>query len=208
MKTQNILVVDDHEMVLDGITDLLGGIFHTHHLDKEQDPNKAVSRLKARNYDILISDYEMPGMNGRELTKIARECQPEIKVLILSMHDEPYIVNSVIELNVDGYVLKSNMHLELEMALDKISNGNHYFSAEIAQLCSPSRPPDTKLTLSNRELEILRLIVQKYTTVQIAQHLYLNLKTVETHEKNMARKMRVDGRPGLLKYANDHGLFN
>lgn len=208
MKTQNILIVDDHEMVLDGITGLLEGLFDIPHLDKEQDPFKAVSRLRAMDYDMLISDYEMPGMNGMELTKIARECQPQIKVLILSMHDEPYVVNRMIDLNVDGYVLKNNMHLELETAVDKISHGAHHFSPEITAFINRSNITAAKITLSNRELEILRLITQQYTTLQIAEHLYLNLKTVETHEKNMARKMKVDGRSGLLKYVNEHDLFN
>ncbi|MEQ6121720.1 response regulator transcription factor [Reichenbachiella sp. MALMAid0571] len=207
MKIPKILIVDDHALLLDGIKKLIDDFVVIAEVKKESNSFRAVEALNKDQYDMLISDYEMPGLNGAALTKAARACQPNIKVLILSMHDESYIINPLISLGINGYLLKKDMYSQLESAIAKILNGKTYFSPEIDPAKVQIQVSKSNNLLSNRELEILKLIIQDHSTPEIAEQLSLNLKTIETHEKNMIRKMRVKNRTDLVKYANEHVLL-
>jgi len=202
MKIHNILVVDDHSLLLDGIKKLIENFVLIAKVRKESNPVRAVELLKKDQYDLLISDYEMPELNGLELAKTARVYQPDIKVLILSMHDQPYIINQLISLPINGYLLKKEMYSQLETAISEILNGRSFFSAEIDP--NKIQKPEPANLFSTRELEILKLITQQYSSNQIAEKLLLNQKTIETHEKNMIRKMRVKERAGLIEKAHQH----
>ncbi len=202
MKIQNILVVDDHSLLLDGIKKLIENFVLIAKVRKESNPLKAVEILKKDKYDLLISDYEMPGLNGEELTKAVRIYQPDIKVLILSMHDQPYIINQLISLPINGYLLKKEMYGQLETAISEILNGRTFFSLEIDPI--NTKKPEPANLFSNRELEILKLISQRFSSNQIAEKLFLNQKTIETHEKNMVRKMKVKGRAELMRHAHQY----
>ena len=207
MAMQNILIVDDFELLLEGIENLVLSRNTGYRIDKTCDPIKALAMLESKNYDLLISDYEMPQINGAQLAQAARKISPNIKVLILSMHDEKFIINQLIQLAVNGYVLKKEMYKELNYALAELENDNNYFCRAVQsfvneKLENPEKPP-----LSIRELEILKLMASQKSNEQIANRLHLNLKTISVHEKNMMRKISVDSRQGLLHYAQKHHLI-
>jgi len=208
MKIPKILIVDDHTLLLDGIKKLIENLVVIADVNKENHPTKALEILRREQYDMLISDYEMPELNGAELTKAAKNYQPDIKVLILSMHDESYIINQLMALGINGYLLKKDMYGQIQSAVTEILNGRTFFSSEIDP--QKNQPPELEPEnlLSNRELEILKLISQQYSTSEIADQLLLNQKTIETHEKNMIRKMRLKSRTDLVKYAHEYLVFN
>ncbi|MFY0651013.1 MAG: response regulator transcription factor [Cyclobacteriaceae bacterium] len=208
MKELKVLAVDDHDLLLEGIVRKLCSHEKIGSVDKTNDPLEAVIMLKVSSYDMLITDYEMPALNGKELILMARKIQPKLKVIVLTMHDESFIVKQLMELKVDGYVLKKDMPRDLNLAITEIARDGGFFSADVNHWKKEFEMPENNSQLSGRELEILRLMVKEYSTPEIAQRLYINPKTVETHEKNLIRKLKTRSKSGLVKYVIDHQLLS
>ncbi|MBK6636107.1 MAG: response regulator transcription factor [Chitinophagaceae bacterium] len=161
--------------------------------------------------DILLTDVMMPGMNGAELSKAVHEKFPEIKILALSMSGQGDLVNQMIDdADISGYVLKNIGKQELIKALEKISGGGIYFSEEVLEemtRASEMKKENAEVHLTNREIEIIRLIEKELSNKQIAEELFLSERTIETHRKNIFRKTNTSGVIGLVKYAYEHKLI-
>jgi DNA-binding NarL/FixJ family response regulator len=202
MPAIRILLVDDHQIVLDGLRSLLDKDPSFDVLGTFNDPQKALSYISTQSPDILLTDYSMPQMSGLELIQKAKALQPGIKSVLLSMHDEPSVVREAMKQGINGFLLKNIQQVELKEALRKIYTGLMYISAEITtQLLHHHVIDDEEPKLTERELEILKLITKEFSNKQIADKLNISERTVETHRKNIFRKTETSSLVGLIKYA-------
>jgi DNA-binding NarL/FixJ family response regulator len=156
----------------------------------------------------------MPGLNGTELTKKVKEKFPEIKVLVVTMYNDPAIINEIVQCEAEGYILKNTGKDELMKAITALMNGATYYSNEVINSLRAHKTKRTKLIaeekqeLTERELEILKLISEEFSTVQIAEKLQISPRTVETHRKNIFEKTEAKTIVGLVKYAYEAGIIS
>ena len=209
MPAIRIILVDDHQIVLDGLRSLLDQDPSFDVLGAYSDPDKALAYIKLQAPDILLTDYSMPSMSGLELIKKVKTINPTIKVVLLSMHDEPTVVKEAMKQGINGFLLKNIQQVELKEAIRKIYTGLIYISAEITtQLLHQHGQPEGESRLTERELEILKLITKEYSNKQIAEALFISERTVETHRKNIFRKTATTSLVGLIKYAYANNLVS
>lgn len=209
MPAIRIVLVDDHQIILDGLSMLLDQDPSFDVIASFSHPEKALSFLSAQEPDILVTDYSLPGINGVELIRKAKILHPAMKAVLLSMHDEPSIVREAIKLGVNGYLLKNIQQAELKEAIRKIYSGLIYVSAEITtQLLQQSNGNQNESALTERELEVLALITKENSNKQIANKMHISERTVETHRKNIFRKTGTTSLVGLVKYAYSNNLIS
>lgn len=213
MKNEKITLalVDDHQIVIDGLMSLLKGHDRFKFVFASTDPTEVVQKLTQTPVDILLTDIMMPGLPGNELAKMVKQKFPAIKILALSMSGQGDLVNEMInDSDISGYVLKNIGKQELLKALDKIAAGGIYFSEEVIdelQRSSQRKKQNEDAHLTDREIEIIRLIEKEYNNKQIAEALFISERTVETHRKNIFRKTSTNSVIGLVKYAYEHKLI-
>ena len=204
-------IVDDHQIVIDGLKSLLHGHDGFEVLIECTQPLRMLDLLEKKPVDILLTDVMMPGMNGAELAKAVHKKFPGIKILALSMSGQGDLVNQMIEdADISGYVLKNIGKKELVKALEKIYNNGIYFSDEVLlemTKASEKKRENEEVNLTTREIEIVRLIEKELSNKQIAEKLFLSERTVETHRKNIFRKTNTASVIGLVKYAYEHKLI-
>ncbi len=198
-----ILLVDDHAIMLDGLESLLRKQEDLLLVAKTTNANYALSYMRKDAVDILITDYSMPEMSGLELVKEAKKLQPSIKIIVLSMHDDAPLVQEIISAGADAYILKKYAQQEIMRAIGIVSQDGQYWSPEINRLLIRNlhQTDDYTAELSERESEILRMLILEMTTREIAQKLMLSERTIETHRKNLLRKTNSKNTVGLIKYA-------
>ena len=205
-------IVDDHQIVIDGLKSLLMGHEQFEVVIECTQPLEMCGLIEKKPIDILLTDVMMPGMNGAELSKAVHQKFPAIKILALSMSGQGDLVNQMIdEADISGYVLKNIGKQELLRALEKISGGGIYFSEEVLEEMAKAdglKRDQQEAHLTGREIEIIRLIEKEMTNKQIAETLFLSERTVETHRKNIFRKTNTSSVIGLIKYAYEHKLIN
>lgn len=206
MEKYRILLVDDHQILLEGTKNLINTSDLFWVADTANSAEKAKTLLINNDYDILITDYQMDGMDGSELIQIAKSVIPDLKVIVLSMHDDSHIVKDLLKKGIDGYVLKSDSHESIILALSKVTEGKRYLSDDIADLLIQGIDDNNNSELTPREEEIVRLIVKEYSTKQIADILFISERTVETHRKNILKKTKSSNLVALIKYAYQHKL--
>ncbi len=207
MKKFQILLVDDHKILLEGTQRLLSGLEDYEVAATASSGKEAIELLKTQDFDILVTDYELPDFSGLEIIRVAHSVNPTIKVIVLSMHDDPSVVKELLRENIDGFVLKTDAHFSLMQALDKVTSGKKFFSDEISEiLVRQINAPTEKSDLSPRETEIIKLIVRDFSTKQIAEVLFISEKTVETHRKNILRKTDCSSLVSLVNYAYANNL--
>ena len=202
-----ILLVDDHRIVLDGLKSLFENDPEFEISGAVSSPAEALEKMKTQRPDILLTDYTLPGMTGLELSTEVKELYPQVKRVILSMHDEGHLVKQVMKEGVDGYLLKSIQQGELKAALRQIMQGMPFISPEITrQLMTRLAHEGKNELLTEREQEIVRLIVKEFSNKQIAEKLFISERTVETHRKNIFRKTNTSSLVGLVKFAFEHNI--
>ncbi|MBI3481651.1 MAG: response regulator transcription factor [Bacteroidetes bacterium] len=203
-----ILLVDDHRILLEGIKNLINSIPEFEVKDVAATGSQALELIRKNDYHLLITDYEMPGLTGLELIKAARAAQPDIKVIVLSMHDDASVVRELLRSGIHGYVLKKDTHTSLVEALHKVMDNKKFLSEEISDLLIQlSDGAEDRGVLTAREEEILRLVAKEYTSRQIAEILFISERTVETHRKNILRKTGSPNLVALIKYAYANNLI-
>lgn len=207
----NIAIVDDHQIVIDGITSLLEGRHNIHIAATSNSGIEMLQILKEIKIDILLTDIMMPAMNGQELAQQVKAQFPAIKILALSMSGQGFTVNKMIEdAEIAGYVLKNIGKQELIHAIEKIANGGIYFSEEVLnelQHFSTMQKENEDVKLTSREIDIIKLIEKECSNKDIANQLFISERTVETHRKNIFRKTGTGSVVGLIKYAYEHKLI-
>ncbi len=202
-----IVLVDDHRIVLDGLKRLLDNDINFNVIAAVDSAEEAWKVITQQPVDLLLTDYTMSGMTGLELANQVKERYPNVKRVLLSMHDEAHLIKQIMKAGVDGYLLKSIQELELKQALKQIMNGLPFVSPEITKMMMADLSSGKKEELlTDREQEILRLIVKEFPNKQIADKLFISERTVETHRKNIFRKTNTGSIIGLVKFAFEHNL--
>ena len=203
--------MDDHQIVIDGLKALLDDIEDFTIVGFSIQSKKVTQMLATLPADILLTDVMMPEMNGQALAKQIRTQFPDMKILALSMSGAGEIVDEMINnADINGYVLKNIEKAELETAIRKIAGGGIYFGEEILmelEKTSKVKKESEEAQLTNREIEIIRLIEKEFSNRDIAESLFISERTVETHRKNIFRKTKTSGVIGLVKYAYEHRLI-
>ena len=204
----NLFIVDDHQLVVDGLRSLLNNEEQYAIVGCSNRPKEVVSMLENLNVDVLLTDINMPEMTGVELTRNIKKNFPKIKVLALSMFGERQVIKEMIDAGISGYILKNTGKQEFLAALAKVSNGQIFFGEEVTKELMKSFVNDDEGTrLTNREIEIVRLIENEYSNKKMADLLFISERTVETHRKNIFRKTGTQSIVGLLKYAYEHKII-
>ena len=215
MSEIKILIADDHKIFRDGIKSLL---------DKEKDikvvaeasnGNEVEELVEKHEITMVILDIDMGTPNGIETTATLKQKYPDINILILSMLGLHDFIIQALESGATGYILKNAGKDELLTAIKSVARGDSYFSREVSaslieQLHRPtsSKKKFADVPLSPREIEVLKLIAQEYSNPEIAQKLYISVRTVDTHRRNLLEKLKVKNNVGLTKYALSKGLIS
>jgi len=215
MANINILLVDDHDIVRDGIRSLLEDQIGFNIVAEAENGRQALERCEDHKIDLALMDINMPELDGIKATELINEQHPEIKVLALTMMDENQHIRQMIEAGASGYILKNSDKDELLDAITAILEGRHYFSDDTARRVmmdlvksddqsQHSDPAD----LTDREKEVLELIVKEHTNQEIADKLYISIRTVDSHRRNLLQKTGAKNTAGLVTYAIRHNLVD
>lgn len=203
-----LLLVDDHPILALGIKNLVesAGDFKVEHMATNGE--EGLEFMASNKVDICILDYELPGMSGLEVVRKINEKGLETKIIMLSMYIDPSVVREILAMGVDGYILKNDTHNNLKDALEKVLQGKKFLSDEVSELMMANPEQEKpKAILTPREVEIVKLIAEDKTNKEIAQHLFISERTVETHRKNIMRKTHTGTVVSLLKYVREQGII-
>jgi DNA-binding NarL/FixJ family response regulator len=204
----SVILIDDHVILMDGVRSLLEKVEELKIVGQFGTAEAALSYLKTNSVDIMITDYNLPEMNGLSLIHTVKRIRPDTKIIVLSMHDEVHLVKEILKSGIHGYVLKKDTHQELISAIHEVQRGKVYLSNDVNRLLIQNlNNPDEGKLLSDREREIVRLIAKEYSNKQIAEELFISERTVETHRKNIFRKTGTSSLVGLIKFAYANNLI-
>ena len=209
-----ILLVDDHELFLEGIASMLSQVDTYEVIGKALNVDQAVKEINIYEPDVVITDLNMPGKNGLELIRYLKEEQPDIKVIVLTMHHDRATVSQIMMAEAEGYLLKNASKDEFIHAIERVYEGGTHYSNEIMNIILESYKFEKKKVvneahtpLTTREIEILKLIADEKSSDEIADELSISRGTVDTHRKNIIKKTNTKNVVGLLKYGFQTGLI-
>ncbi|CAN7530456.1 MULTISPECIES: response regulator [Pseudomonas] len=201
-----VALVDDHALVRDGIKALLSVMAPLEVVGEAESGAEAIEMVGRCQPDLLLVDISLPDINGLELTRVLRSQYPSLKVLVLSMYDNYEYVSESLRSGASGYVLKNAPSREIIAAIEAISSGGTFYSADIAQRLIADKNTDNELT--PRESQVLSKMAQGLNNKEMARELDISVRTVETHRLSIRRKLNIDKPAALVKYAIDHGLIS
>ena len=203
-----IIVVDDHAIVRRGLSELINGEDDLMVCGQAEDAHQAMQAIKTLKPDMVIVDISLKETSGMELIKDIKAQYPNLSVLALSMHDEAVYAERVLRAGADGYIMKAEATENIVTAMRKVLSGQIYLSDRMAPKMvrklvgvAPNVGASPIDCLSNRELEVFGLIGQGYATRQIAEKLYLSIKTIETYRAHIKEKLNLADAAELLQYA-------
>jgi DNA-binding NarL/FixJ family response regulator len=206
-----ILIADDHTIMREGLKRILEGEPNIQVVAEAVDGLDTLQKVRAGGIDLIMLDLSMPGRSGVDLIRQIKEEAPKVPMLILTMHEEEQYAVRAIRAGASGYLTKESAGLELMNAIQRIASGRPYISTAVAeQLAINLMPEDVPLphkTLSDREFEIFQLLVQGKALTEIADGLFLSVKTVSTHKTRILVKMRMKNLTELVQYAVQHQLI-
>lgn len=196
-------------MLIDGLKALLADEKHISLVGEQTSAKQALKEIGEYRPDIVLTDINMPQMDGIELTKEIKKQQPQIKVIALSMFGERETISDMLKAGVSAYILKNTGKQELLKAIEKVASGGTFFSDEVSAEMMRVYPEQAakEIALSQREIEVIELIAKEYTNARIAEALFISERTVETHRKNIFRKTDTKSVIGLLKYCVDKRII-
>jgi two-component system, NarL family, response regulator NreC len=209
--TIRVVIVDDHAILRSGLRRVLDAEPDIEVVGEAANADRAVFEALASNPDVVLMDVVMPGKSGIEGMPAVLQAVPEVKVLMLSMQDDPHYVREAFEAGASGYVLKEAADTEVVGAVRAVAAGERYvhpalgarlIAAEAAERRKAEEDP-----LSEREREVLRLLALGHTNQEIAKLLYISVRTAETHRAHIMQKLRLSSRAELVRYALENGLI-
>ncbi len=201
-----VLVVDDHPMVAEGIQSILESYDDLTVVGSLGDGQAVVDQIDTLAPDVILMDLNMPGMGGLTATEMVLERRPETRILILSMHDSPEYVTTALSHGAMGYVLKDVPTEEIRTAIDTVMCGERYLCTGAEGALEPKSASISE-TLTNREQMVLLQLAQGQSNKEVARELDISVRTVETHRKNIKRKLGISSTAGLTRYAMEHGVL-
>ncbi len=206
MKTTRVIIVDDHPMVAEGIEAILETYDDLEVAAVLTNGQEVIDRVEELQPDVILLDLNMPGVNGLSATEIILERRPETRILILSMHDSPEYISTALNHGAKGYVLKDVPTEEIKTAIDTLMQGDEYLCTGARGSLAP-RTTDGREPLTSREQQILLELAQGKSNKDVGEALDISVRTVETHRKNLKRKLGISTTAGLTRYAMEHGVL-
>ena len=210
-KAVNILIADDHALFRQGLRRILESLNQVTVVGEASDGNEAVQLARETNPDIILMDVSMPHLNGLEATQRIKRILPDIRIILLTMYEDNFLQEDGMKIGASGYLPKKSVDKELFDAINIVSSGEQYFYrfSKISQGAGSSSPASviSYESLSIREKEILRLLAGGMTNKDISESLCISINTVETHRKNIMKKLNLHNLSDIIKYTMVHGLL-
>jgi two-component system response regulator NreC len=215
MEKIRLLVVDDHPVVRAGLRTLLGAQPDMEVVGEAEDGTTALEQAAQLQPDVVVMDITMEGMGGLAATRELKRRMPDTKVLVLTMHENEEYLRQMLEAGATGYVLKQAVDTELAVAIRAVHRGEMFLYSSFTRVLlgdlgqgEENEEGRSYELLSPREQEVLRLVALGYTNQQIADDLFLSVKTVETYRARVMDKLDLKSRSALVRYALRHGLLD
>ncbi|MBN1339394.1 MAG: response regulator transcription factor [Bacteroidales bacterium] len=214
-KKVRVIITDDHQIIIDGIRSILEGEEFIEITGEANNGRQALDLLSLTGADIVLLDLEMPVMNGIETARLIKKGFPQVHIIILSMYLEKGLINKLIEMGADGYLLKNSDKSDLLAAIKKVMAGGKYFSSDITiALADKSASSAIHVSdaphgfdLTEREVEILKYIAEGFSNKEIGEKLFISHRTVDTHRTNLMKKIGVNNIAGLIRFAIKNGFL-
>lgn len=205
-----IVIADDHAIVREGLKRIVLAAGDMEVTGEAANGSEVMQRVRDLAFDVLVLDLSMPGRSGMEVIRLVRAEKPKLRILVLSMHQELQYAVRAIKSGASGYLTKESAPAQLEQAIRKVAGGGAFVTAEVAEQLALGAMPGGEAplheSLSNREFEVLRLLVAGVSVTDIAGRLNLSVKTVSTHKANLMHKIGLQNQSELIRYALRHGL--
>ncbi|MGD8305609.1 MAG: response regulator transcription factor [Ignavibacteria bacterium] len=206
-----ILIADDHAVVREGLKQILTGVPGVIKIEGVSNGLEVIDKVKINDYDVIVLDISMPGKSGLDVLKEIKVIKPKIPVLMLSIYPEGQYALRVLKAGAAGYLTKESATEELVTAVEKVYNGQKYITPALAEkladefsLVTDKLPHES---LSDREFEVFKMIAQAKTLKEIAESLYISVKTVSTYKSRIFEKMNMNSNSEITQYAIDNGLI-
>jgi DNA-binding NarL/FixJ family response regulator len=205
-----VLITDDHEMIRNGLSALLRGEPGILVVDMARNGKEALDICASRQIDVVLMDIMMPEMNGVVATRAIRDQHPDVRVLAVTINDEPRFIKEVLQAGASGYILKHSTKDEIIRAIVDVAEKKQHFGSEVLSKISGEFAMGSQSSgpmLTKKEGEVLKLIAQEFTNQEIAEKLDCGIRTVDTHKRNLIKKLEVKNVVGLVKYALKMGVI-
>lgn len=208
-----ILLCDDHRVVTEGLSDMLASANEVECVGIAHSGIEALDKLEHLAVDVLLTDLDMPGMDGFQLAERAKSKHPTLKVVVLSMHDEPALVKRAMDMGADGYLVKTSGREEVLLAVREAAAGRKPFGSSVMEAFLREEHGEKKGShllkdLSDREVEVLAALAEGLGNKEIGERLFISPRTVDTHRTNLMRKLDVHHVAGLVRLAIKAGLVS
>lgn len=208
-----VVLADDHQILREGLRAMLEKEYNMEVLGEAADGREALRLIREKTPDVIVMDITMPGLNGVEATRQIRNEFPQIKVVALSMHDDKRFVLNMLKAGASAYLLKDGGFKEVVKAVNAVMANKTYLSPDVTDVVLTDYLKNMNLQevsvfalLSPREREVLQLIAEGKTTLQIADVMHVSTKTIETHRHHIMQKLQISSIAELTKYAIREGL--
>ena len=207
-----VLIVDDHAVVRSGLKLVLEADDGIEPVGEAGTARDAIFEARSLKPDVILLDVVMPDQSGLDIIPTLLHENPDTKILVLSMQDDPRYVREAFDAGASGYVLKEAADSEVVAAVREVAGGGRYVDPELGARLVAAESAERKRAeedpLSDREGEVLRLLALGHTNQEIAKQLYISVRTAETHRAHIMQKLRLSSRAELVRYALDRGLLD
>lgn len=211
-KKPGVLLVDDHALILQGIKFIVDSMPEIGEVCTASSAAEAITLIKNKSFCVCLLDIELPDLSGFELLEIIRDKCPDSRIIVNTMHEETWIVKKLLQIGVDGVILKSADTDEIKKALESVLKGEKYFCNEFNRIKKRLRynieRPDYQSLLTNREMDVLKAISSGMQTKEIAEKLHVSVNTIETHRKSLFLKFEVRNVVELLLKVINNGIIH
>ncbi len=206
-RATRVLIVDDHPMVAEGIEAILETYDDIDVVGLLSNGQEVIDQVEKLPPDVVLLDINMPQMGGLSAAEIVLERRPETRILMLSMHDSSEYISTALSHGARGYILKDVPTDSIKMAIDAVMAGEVYLCTRASASIAPAQNRDDRESLTSREQTILLQLAQGKSNKEVALALDISVYTVETHRKNIKRKLGISSTAGLTRYAMEHGVL-
>jgi DNA-binding NarL/FixJ family response regulator len=217
MSEKRILLVDDHQLIIDGLKGFIATNSNLKIVGEANNGNDGIQLAKLLSPDVILMDIEMPGLSGIQASQEIKKNHPEIKIIIISMHREKELIKKLIAQGIDGYLLKNSSQKEVLSAIETVLENRQYFSQDVTLSLSETQVNTdlhghssdivTLSQLTEREIEILKEVASGKSNKEIGEVLFISHRTVDTHRTNLMKKMGINNVAGLIRFAFKNGLI-